>query len=348
MPRFAERRAPPCRFSALQSLQGNSPPPVASTYGRPSAARTASWVGGIAVIVLLPAIVGVLMMQVPVFRFWDQPAGEQTFALASSSSMPMDARARQNGPKPRLVARESRGMRGEPVRLGLTLVGAAEGGVVTITGLVPGMSMSNGRAAGVNTWQVAATELADSWVGPPPGFAGAVELTAELRLPNATVAHRQSIHIEWIAAPAARRDQVPIALDPAGPEQVSVAATPPKAVPAQPDRGEVATVGASSEQHATSQSGEARRKEPSNRATRSRDAAKASVRRRTSDESVNADQQDRGQQSPRWSRTSDGRAGGREFIDADGNRHTILPRFRSEPSEHTPVLPYELPVGVRR
>jgi hypothetical protein len=346
LPQLAERRSRPCRSAAVRSLQGNRPPPSDSASGRPAAARTASWVGGIAAIILLP-IVGFLVMTLPFSRFWDQRADGHTFDLASASSTPVDARPRQNGAKPRLLAHETRGMRGEPVRLGLTLAGPADGGVVTITGLVPGMSLSSGRAAGADTWQVAATELAESWVGPPQDFVGAVELSAELRLADATIAHRQSIHIEWIAAPAARPDQAPTAADPAGPGQVSVAATPPDTVPPQPDRGGVATDGVSSVQPAASQAEAAPRKEPSNRATRSRGSAKASVRRRASDESV-ADEQDRAPPSPRWSRTSDGRAGGREFIDEDGNRHVILPRLRREPIEHAPVLPYDAPLGIRR
>jgi hypothetical protein len=308
-----------------------------------------AWVGGAGAIILLPALVGFLMMKVPVSRFWDGQAGEPTFELASSSSMPMSNVARQNGPKPRLVAHEARGMRGEPVPLGLTLVGPAEGGVVIIAGLVPGMSLSSGRAAGADTWQVPATDLADSWVGPPQDFVGVAKLSAELHLPDAIIAHRQSVQIEWIAAPAARPDQAPTVANPADPEQVAVAAPAPKAVPPpQLDPGRIATDGTSSEPSGASEAGEAPRKEPRNRARRNKENAKASVRRRAGDEAVRADQQDRVGPPGRWARTSDGRAGGREFIDEDGTRHVILPRWRREPVEDTPALPYDWPPRGRR
>jgi hypothetical protein len=83
-----------------------------------------------------------------------------------------------------------------------------------IAGLVPGMSLSSGSAVGANAWQVPAT------IGPPQNFAGEVELIAELHLADATIAHRQSVHIEWIAAAAAGPDPVAIASSPADSEQV--------------------------------------------------------------------------------------------------------------------------------
>jgi hypothetical protein len=68
-------------------------------------------------------------------------------------------------PIPRLVV-HARGIAGEPLPLGLTIEGGADGAVVIVTGLVPGMTLSTGNALGANVWQVPATDLAYTWVGP--------------------------------------------------------------------------------------------------------------------------------------------------------------------------------------
>jgi hypothetical protein len=187
---------------------------------------------------LVPAIVGFLVMGLPASTFWEWQAGDPRFELASSH-LSKNLLGQRNKLEPRLVSHESRGMSGEPVPLGLTLRGRDDGGVVVIAGLVPGMTLSNGSAVGPTLWKVSATDLANTWVGPPQNFVGAVKLEAELHLPDrATVAHRESIHVEWIAAgsaspeqvpiasPSADSEQIPIATGPAGPDQVPTASAP--------------------------------------------------------------------------------------------------------------------------
>ena len=103
-------------------------------------------------------------------------------------------------PMPRLVVHEARGTAGEPMPLGLTIEGRADGAIVTVRGLIQGMSLSNGRAAGGDSWQVSAMDLANTWVGPPLRFVGTVELVAELQLENGgRIIHRQPMRIEWTA-----------------------------------------------------------------------------------------------------------------------------------------------------
>jgi hypothetical protein len=86
VPQLRESGSPPPEFSPVPSLPGIRPIAFESTAARSSATRTSLWVSGIAGIILLPAIVGFLMMDVPVSRFWDGQASDHTFALASSSS----------------------------------------------------------------------------------------------------------------------------------------------------------------------------------------------------------------------------------------------------------------------
>jgi hypothetical protein len=130
--------------------------------------------------------------------------------LATMSLQPVQSASAQTSeaPIPRLVV-HARGIAGEPLPLGLTIERGADGAVVIVTGLVPGMTLSTGNALGANVWQVPATDLANTWVGPPKDFVGMVDLIAELQLADATVIHRQPIQMEWIATSPAVAAQVP-------------------------------------------------------------------------------------------------------------------------------------------
>src|SRR6516165_9611636 len=99
---------------------------------------------------------------------------------------------------PQLIVQWSRGNSGEPIRLGLTIYGPTEGAVIIITGLLPGMELSNGIEVDVDRWEVRATEVSYAWIAPPDGFVGSALLTAELRLTNDRIADRQAIQLEWV------------------------------------------------------------------------------------------------------------------------------------------------------
>src|SRR5215472_15015877 len=99
---------------------------------------------------------------------------------------------------PRLIVQSSRGNSGEPIPLGLTIYGPAEGAVIIITGLSPGMELSNGIEVDGDRWEVPATEVSYAWIAPPDGFVGSAPLTAELRLTNDRIADRQAIQLEWV------------------------------------------------------------------------------------------------------------------------------------------------------
>jgi hypothetical protein len=99
---------------------------------------------------------------------------------------------------PHLVVQSSHGMSGEPAPLGLEVQGLAEGAVVLIRGLVPGMELSTGSSVGGDTWQLSARDLHYAWIAPPEGFVGSADLIAELRMSNDKIADRKAIHFEWI------------------------------------------------------------------------------------------------------------------------------------------------------
>src|SRR5262247_3842376 len=200
--------------AALLAQHAHAPEsPVAGTTSsarRPPALRPRKWL-------LLAAIIGFAVSCASVFTFWEQEAGEQSFELASSAARLTERRSEL---QPRLVAHDSQGIAGQPVPLGLKLQGPADGGVVVIAELVPGMTLSSGSASGVDEWQVPATDLDDTWIGPPVNFVGAIELTAELRLPDATIVQRQVFHVEWITPNPSGLGQPST---PAEPEQATAA-----------------------------------------------------------------------------------------------------------------------------
>jgi hypothetical protein len=96
---------------------------------------------------------------------------------------------------PHLVVQSSRGVSGEPAPLGLALQGRAEGAIVIITGLLPGMGLSTGDAVGDKAWQLSATDLQYAWIAPSEGFVGSADLIAELRLSNGKIVDRRTIHL---------------------------------------------------------------------------------------------------------------------------------------------------------
>jgi hypothetical protein len=189
-------------------------------------------VGGL--VILAVAIAAVIAIgQFSLAEIWRQLAIDRRVELASSSAWPASARAEPA--IPRLIVQSSRAMAGEPAPLGLALQGRAEGAVVIITGLVPGMELSAGGAVGADTWQLPATDLSDVWISPPGGFVGSPNLVAELRWADDKIADRQAIHVEWVppASPAAAQRQ------PDREDGAAVPPAPPSPAQRQPDREDI-------------------------------------------------------------------------------------------------------------
>jgi hypothetical protein len=98
---------------------------------------------------------------------------------------------------PSLIIQPSRETSDGPAPLGLAVQGPAEGAVVYIEGLVPGMELSTGRPVGADACEIPATELDYAWIAPPQGFVGTAKLIAKLRLPDNQIADRQAIDVAW-------------------------------------------------------------------------------------------------------------------------------------------------------
>jgi TPR repeat protein len=183
---------------------------------------------------------------------WRQVGLHPTTELASWLSRPAQLNSEQA--IPRLIVQSSRVSSGEPMPLGVALRGRADGAVVIIKGLVPGMDLSVGNAVDTDAWQLLATDLVDAWIAPPEGFVGSTHLVAELRLSDEKMADQQMIQIDWasaIAPPAETRNKFkevaagPPILPPRTDREPEEASAPPIAPPPAQrilDREEIAVL----------------------------------------------------------------------------------------------------------
>jgi hypothetical protein len=181
-------------------------------------------------VMLAAAVVALVAIgQLPLPNFWSRQSNSVDAGSAPSAPV-----KRSEALIPRLNVQASRGTTGEPAPLGVTLQGRADGGVVVVSGLVAGMTLSTGSPVGANAWQVPVSDLGNTWILPPKDFVGVVELVAELHLADTTIAHRRPIRLEWVGVNSA---PTAMAVAPAGvaaiPAAPSVAGVPP-AVPAYP------------------------------------------------------------------------------------------------------------------
>jgi hypothetical protein len=174
--------------------------------------------------------------------------------LAASSMSPPSAisTTRAEPAKPQLAVQSSpaRVMSGEPAPLGLALTAPAEGAVVIITGLVPGMTLSLGGAIGDDAWQASAQDIGDAWIGPPEGLVGSYDIMVELRLADDSIADRQTIRIEWVASVP---KMPPISPTPAQHQSISEETAAPT-IPSSPaprrlDREEITAASPAPETH---------------------------------------------------------------------------------------------------
>jgi hypothetical protein len=148
----------------------------------------------------LAAIVGI-PSYLSFFETSQQPTGDP---MASPDRVKSATPPMQNESEtPKLVVEPTLGAPGEPAPIGLALRGRTNDAVVILRGLAPGMELSAGSAVSGDSWQLSATDLPYAWIAPPKDFIGSADLVAELRLPNAQIADRQTLHVKWARAAAA-------------------------------------------------------------------------------------------------------------------------------------------------
>jgi hypothetical protein len=179
-PNVSSRGAGPCRLRSKTS--------------------TLAVLGGLVGVISAVAITDI----VPIGQFsfsdlWRQrPSHRTDLASWLASPIPAASPLESELASALLIVQPSPEASGKPAPFGLTLQGKLDGAVVTLTGLLPGMELSNGERIGADAWHLTATDLGDVWVGPPDGFVGSIDIIAELRSPNDKVVDRQTVRLEWL------------------------------------------------------------------------------------------------------------------------------------------------------
>jgi len=139
-----------------------------------------------------------------------EPAVEQPNSFSSRySDQPSGATSRLDPAPPQLVVARATASQGDDAfPLGVTLSGPGNEAAVLITGLADGATLSSGQSVGPGSWRLSAGDLDGAMIRPPRGFAGTMEVLAELRLADGTVAERRPLRFERAAPPPPPARQV--------------------------------------------------------------------------------------------------------------------------------------------
>lgn len=111
---------------------------------------------------------------------------------------------------------------GETVPIGISIEDAIEGSVAIVRGIPKNATLSAGERRSDGSWLIPSGELEHAMIAPPGGFAGAMDLSLELRLPDNRLADRRAIHIEWPRPVVAEVQPAEV-----GPKEVRAAAVGP-------------------------------------------------------------------------------------------------------------------------
>lgn len=158
-----------------------------------------------------------------------QSAGEPQQASAPAPATTPVAVPPEPAQSARLVVNGATADNAEQILIGISAENASPDMTAVVSGLVPGTTLSAGKAWGSTGWIVPARELADTYLKPPAGFSGTMEYTVVLHRPDNSVLDRQTMRLEWSAPTAqppapAQSPQVQ-----APPQQPPVASAPPPA-----------------------------------------------------------------------------------------------------------------------
>src|SRR5262249_30068966 len=126
------------------------------------------------------------------------PAATNAIALPSNEPTSRDTASPRTASQQLTVGAVRPLLADEAATLTVSAKDAGPNTAVVISGLAAGSALSAGTRLGPNTWQLSAKELDRAVITPPRGFAGAMNLTLELRLADNTVADRKSLELEWM------------------------------------------------------------------------------------------------------------------------------------------------------
>jgi hypothetical protein len=126
------------------------------------------------------------------------PAATNAIALPSNEQKSRDTASPRTASQQLTVGAVRPLRTDEAATLTVSAKDAGPNAAVVISGLAAGSALSVGTQQGPNTWQLSAAELDRAVITPPRGFAGAMDLTLELRLADSTVVDRKSLKLEWM------------------------------------------------------------------------------------------------------------------------------------------------------
>jgi hypothetical protein len=146
---------------------------------------------------------------------------------------------------PRLFVENRRSVVNQPIGLGIQLSEQAPGAFILMRGLASGTRLNAGTPVGEGSWRIPTRELSGAAVLPPMNFAGPMEISIDLRLPDDTVADSNVVRLEWVVAtanvnpadapsivqPTPAPPPQPVATVPVAPPPQAVAPPPVAAVP---------------------------------------------------------------------------------------------------------------------
>jgi hypothetical protein len=98
---------------------------------------------------------------------------------------------------PRLVIEAADAGTEDEIGLGVKVQGPIEGVMAIVSGIAAGTSLSRGRPWGETGWFVPAAELGMTKLRPPAGFSGTMQYTVSLKMPDAKIADRQTLRLQW-------------------------------------------------------------------------------------------------------------------------------------------------------
>jgi hypothetical protein len=105
---------------------------------------------------------------------------------------------------PRLVIETVDAGNEDEIGLGVKIQGPNEGVIAILSGIAAGTTLTQGLPWGETGWFVPAAELNATKLRPPTGFSGEMQYTVSLKMPDATIADRQTLRLQWSAAPTDR------------------------------------------------------------------------------------------------------------------------------------------------
>jgi hypothetical protein len=100
---------------------------------------------------------------------------------------------------PRLVVEGADAGNSDEIGIGVKISGRIEGVMAIVSGLVAGTKLSHGQPWTDSEWLVPAAQLADTKLRPPANFSGTMQYTVALKMPDAKIADRQTLRLQWSA-----------------------------------------------------------------------------------------------------------------------------------------------------